>query len=263
MRYVNIHFSIQNPKGSIKGLWKVTADESYHPLHKEGFPHYCLFLTYRGSGDIYLKNSTAPVHMPENSSFILTPGTECHYHRHLYSKEWNFYFLEFNMPPVLKDEPLPFLKPLPPIERGRLICEEFTDEIAWNRPGRDAVLEKGLLDILNPFVRVPSQKTDGIEGVLKWMHDHPDLDCRLNDLLKMSGCTRTSFFTRFRDKTGETPQVYFRNLKIKAARSLLETTNLKISDIAERLNYCDEYYFSRQFKQVTGKSPLNWKKSRL
>jgi hypothetical protein len=120
MRYVNIHFSIQNPKGSIKGLWKVTADESYHPLHKEGFPHYCLFLTYRGSGDIYLKNSTAPVHMPENSSFILTPGTECHYHRHLYSKEWNFYFLEFNMPPVLKDEPLPFLKLFLPLNGAAL-----------------------------------------------------------------------------------------------------------------------------------------------
>lgn len=224
-----------------------------------GFARWGLFLTYSGGGDIYLGREVQSVFLSGDSSFLLPPHTPVHYHRNLYVPSWDFYFLDFDLPPVLEDLSLPCLEPLPLVDRCRIICEGLADEIAWNRPERDLRLDRGLLDILDQLAFGGREESDGIEKTLSWMHAHPDGGFDLPGLLDMSGSGRTEFFKGFRERTGRTPHRYFSELKIEAARSLLETTNLKVAAIAERLGFCDEYYFSRQFKKISGVSPRQWR----
>lgn len=50
-------------------------------------------------------------------------------------------------------------------------------------------------------------------------------------------------------------------LRIEDAKKLLkDTTNFPIADIATQLGYADHSSFSRQFKKITGFSPIEWKK---
>ncbi len=54
---------------------------------------------------------------------------------------------------------------------------------------------------------------------------------------------------------------YFINMKIEYAKKCIRDDNYNITQIAELLGYSSPHYFSRQFRQKTGMSPLQYSKS--
>ncbi len=63
----------------------------------------------------------------------------------------------------------------------------------------------------------------------------------------------------FRESYDFTPHQYLQNKKIKIAVSLLLNTKKSIKEIAATLRFSDQYYFSKVFKRMTGKSPLEFR----
>lgn len=51
------------------------------------------------------------------------------------------------------------------------------------------------------------------------------------------------------------------NIKIQKARNLLVDSNLKLYEIAEKVGFSDEAYFSRTFKKYTGRNPNSFRKA--
>ena len=47
---------------------------------------------------------------------------------------------------------------------------------------------------------------------------------------------------------------------VNLAARMLDSTDLKSAEIARTLGFCDEAYFSRVFKQVTGRSPREYRR---
>ncbi len=68
------------------------------------------------------------------------------------------------------------------------------------------------------------------------------------------------FRKRFTAEVGVSPVRYRLLRRIDLAKTLL-AEHLPIKAIAERLGYCDLYFFSRQFKQVTGQTPAEFRRS--
>ena len=54
---------------------------------------------------------------------------------------------------------------------------------------------------------------------------------------------------------------YLKNYRIVKAKELLCGTNLKLYEIAEQSGYADPKYFSKVFRDVTGKLPAEYRKS--
>lgn len=72
----------------------------------------------------------------------------------------------------------------------------------------------------------------------------------------------SSLRQRFREKTGKSIHQYAIACRIAQARHLLQETSLPIKEVANELGYTDVYFFSRQFKQVTGVSPGMFRRAR-
>ena len=67
----------------------------------------------------------------------------------------------------------------------------------------------------------------------------------------------SKIFTRY---IGENPSKYLISLRINKARHLLVSNReLSIKEIGELVGYPNQFYFSRIFKSVTGKSPVNYR----
>lgn len=64
----------------------------------------------------------------------------------------------------------------------------------------------------------------------------------------------------FQSAYGCTPYEYHLSHKEKIAKSLLENTSLSAKEIAYRLGFSDEHYFSNFFKKRTGIRPAEYKK---
>ncbi len=100
-----------------------------------------------------------------------------------------------------------------------------------------------------------SQGDGPVERTLDWMRKHIHQRCELPYLARMSGLSVARYASLFRQHTGYPPMDYFIRLKIQQACWLLDTTSLRISEIANAVGYEDSYYFSRLFRRIMGKSP--------
>ncbi len=68
-------------------------------------------------------------------------------------------------------------------------------------------------------------------------------------------CSPSFLNKLFRRELGTTPLQYRLEKKIACARYLLCSTTLTVKEIAFKLGYCDPFYFSGEFRRITGKSP--------
>lgn len=66
----------------------------------------------------------------------------------------------------------------------------------------------------------------------------------------------------FRKETGQTVNDYLTDLRISHAIHLLENSNYKIYEIAEKTGYKSSQYFSQVFNQRTGRRPLSFRQKK-
>lgn len=74
-------------------------------------------------------------------------------------------------------------------------------------------------------------------------------------------CSADYLSNLFRCETGQRLTNYINRERIKAARNMLRNTTLSISEVAYALGFESQAYFSRVFKQVTMKTPSEFRKS--
>ena len=74
--------------------------------------------------------------------------------------------------------------------------------------------------------------------------------------------TASTLRRRFRDAMGISPHQFVLQHRIAQARRFLGETDEPIKAIAMRLGYRDVYFFSRQFRAITGVPPAMYRRSR-
>jgi AraC-like DNA-binding protein len=74
------------------------------------------------------------------------------------------------------------------------------------------------------------------------------------------GASRSHFDREFTNQVGQPPRQFLINCKMIEARRYLESSHLRVGEIAEALGYKDIYFFSRQFKQLVGVSARDYRK---
>jgi len=90
---------------------------------------------------------------------------------------------------------------------------------------------------------------------LKW--NSPEMNVKT--LVAASRQRWASFSRRFYASVGVTPGKYLERLKIQNALVLLQHTSQPIKDVSRRCGFSDPNYFSRLIRNVTGKSPLQFR----
>ena len=64
----------------------------------------------------------------------------------------------------------------------------------------------------------------------------------------------------FKTYTSMTPYQYYIDIKIHKAESFLEQEDIPVKEVAYKMGFDDQYYFSRLFKNKTGLSPSEWRR---
>lgn len=79
------------------------------------------------------------------------------------------------------------------------------------------------------------------------------------ELADMVGYSVTYFTRRFREETGFGISDYVKAARIERAKILLETSDSSVQEISDRLGFTTRNYFTRCFREVTGKTPMEYR----
>jgi AraC-like DNA-binding protein len=101
---------------------------------------------------------------------------------------------------------------------------------------------------------------DRLRESVAWMQRHLDRRAALAEIAGMAGLSVPHYSALFSRRTGIAPIDYFLRLKIQRACQLLDTTNLRIGEVANAVGMDDPFYFSRLFKRIIGQSPRSYRK---
>jgi len=93
----------------------------------------------------------------------------------------------------------------------------------------------------------------------RFLHEEYFKPITIQDLALQLGIERRRFAYLFERYTGLTPIHYLTEIRIRRAKELLRSGNT-VAEVAEKVGYIDNFYFSRVFKKKTGMSPTEFKK---
>ncbi|MBR2822330.1 MAG: helix-turn-helix transcriptional regulator [Clostridia bacterium] len=103
---------------------------------------------------------------------------------------------------------------------------------------------------------------DEMDQVVRYMEEHfSDPEISMAAIAESFGISTTRLSLSFKEKTGMTPLEYLTLLRSQRAKELLEDTDLTIRDISVQVGYYDSGSFTRRFKQITGETPLQYRRS--
>lgn len=94
-----------------------------------------------------------------------------------------------------------------------------------------------------------------VEIVKKYVINHLHMDISLNSAAEAVNISSYYLSKIFKEETGINYIDFVTKCKIDKAEELLETTNLSIEEITRKVGYNHITYFTRKFKELTGKTP--------
>ena len=85
-------------------------------------------------------------------------------------------------------------------------------------------------------------------------------DIRVEDLAKYCHISETHFRRVFTSYMKMSPLEYINTVRVYTACELLETTDAPVADVAHKCGFTTNSTFNRNFKQLMGVTPLEWRK---
>lgn len=146
----------------------------------------------------------------------------------------------------------------------------FKDEFKNGRGGNSDKLQHLAALITTSFIdsefrkhgnniKRPSQYQQGILQVAAYINQHYTEALKLEDLAAMCHLSKTYFITAFKKVIGESPYSYLLLLRIAKARTLLETTDYTIKEVANLSGFQHTNTFTSHFRTVTHMTPSEYR----
>jgi AraC-like DNA-binding protein len=99
--------------------------------------------------------------------------------------------------------------------------------------------------------------------IKKFLDGSLEKPLRLESLVDEFHCTKAHLVRTFKKKYDKTPYEYFLSRKFTLACFYLTETELSIKQIADKLHFRDEYYFSKFFRLRAKTPPGQFRKKRV
>lgn len=94
---------------------------------------------------------------------------------------------------------------------------------------------------------------------IRYIGEHYDLPITVNQLAEMERYNVTYYNEWFKQKTGCSPSLYLRHIRVNRAKELLTGTSFSVMEIAIMVGYSNNSTFTRAFHSITGMTPKSFR----
>lgn len=126
----------------------------------------------------------------------------------------------------------------------------------------------GLHELFNTLIQDTIKSESGtvkkehiadIEAVVEFIKQHYGEPVSVDDMISSIHISKYHFIRLFRRIMGITPYSYLMNYRINIAKTMLHSSDMAISEIAEKCGFLDTSNFIIQFKKNTGQKPTQYR----
>ena len=128
-------------------------------------------------------------------------------------------------------------------------------------------MEKYLIaryDALLSAMRDARAKDTAVTAVLKVLRaDYADHDISIAKICKVVHRSHSYLCVLFKRETGMTINDYLTEIRVNKAQEILRDRQIKLLDVARRVGYLDNNYFTKVFKRAMRMTPSEYRKNHL
>lgn len=227
-------------------------------------PDYDLWWVLEGRGQITLNGQS--IEIKPGRCFILRPGTELRATQDLAYRLLVF-AVHFDPYDPASLAPFPFegqfVQDREFLEIMARHCENFFqrgDSAA--RMQSASLVQQILLKLWDELEHPQLSAADrSIGQLMQTIRLEPGQPWNVAEMARQAGLSRSQFTRRFQRVAGMPPNAFVIQSRLDRSKQLLLETDMSLASIAEALGYQDIYFFSRQFKAVTGLAPSHLRNS--
>jgi AraC-like DNA-binding protein len=244
---------------------------TYHDRErKTGSSQYILLYCVDGEGCVYIGGDT---YILKPNTYIIIPKNVGHRYKSSNGNPWSIYWVHFSglTADALYERSAapggPQVHAIPYDENRINLFEQIYSILEHSFHEKELEITNLYLQHfvssliyykeLNPV----AYETDSVSLSIAFMKKHIDKKLLIEDLAGQRGISVSHYSRLFHQRTGSSPINYFNLLKIQASCQHLYFTDSSIKEIAIRLGFDDQYYFSRLFTKLIGMSPLKYRKT--
>lgn len=146
----------------------------------------------------------------------------------------------------------------------RSLIQGILYKLDYNQPIPDTEYSRVVYNALCYLTYNDSENIAGNEYVSKaiaYIHKNVNLPLKLQDISDYVNVSPYHFSRLFKEEIGMSPMEYVATVKTNAAKTLLKTTSMPISEIAAALGYTNHSSFSNFFIARIGLSPKQFRDS--
>ncbi|MGN0998446.1 MAG: helix-turn-helix domain-containing protein [Faecousia sp.] len=107
--------------------------------------------------------------------------------------------------------------------------------------------------------RMSSGRSRPVQACCDYIDTHIAENLSVEFLAKRAGYADYYFSRLFKKETGISIKEYIRQVRLKEAKILLESTQMSIQEISEYLRFCSRSYFADQFQKSEGVTPADYR----
>ena len=261
----DIYFSNLNAVCNTGGTFFCPTDFSWkHDTHT--FEQNKFYFVTDGKCSVTVNGKEYIVH---GGQWVFIPSGASHSYHNIEGCTFEKYWLHFDLYPsadLFEMLDLPYLVEVPKDSAVYQLFEQAANAVRSDSVTDRIHLKTCLLALIGAYIDLAHpdgvfvEKTDNrIDQILRYINNNLDKPLSVTDLAEQFHLHPTHFIRFFKEKTGQTPANYIRIRRLETAKILLESTDLYISAIMEKIGFNDESQFSKQFKKYYSLSPRNYR----
>ena len=145
------------------------------------------------------------------------------------------------------------------IERLTKVCQTST-RTANSATAAIIDLQSILLDLIALQSKTTEPAEEWLISAAHKIEQLTEPNQSLTSIAEKFSLSYETFRKKFTRRFGVSPQRYRMRHLMQKAIILLNEENLSVKETASRLGFCDEFYFSRAFRKLTGRPPSSLRK---
>lgn len=214
------------------------------------------------AGAIICANCTSTFFLAEAGLLKHKSSTTVWWLENLYKQRYPLTHLKFDTLIVEQDNIITASAATSHFQLGLLLLKKFVTEPISQQTAKTMLIDTRKINIPPEQLLSLSREHNNklVQNAQEWINQHINEAFTIAELSNILATSERSLVRHFKKVLAITPLKYVQKTRINTAKYLLETSDLNLDRIIEKVGYKDRSTFSKLFSQHTGMPPMSYRR---